>query len=221
LLQADKNKISDISVLGNLTELEVVHLGNNDIKDVSVLGRLRKLRVLGIESNRVTDISSLGLLPEMKFFTASDNAIKDISVLSQLKELKEVRLANNKVRSIHELTKLRNLSWLELDGNRLNYFSYYRDLPSIEKNNPGLTKVNFFKRSWLSELKSRIPFLGKILRTRRPTFPGVSYDPVPRWYRALRGFEIGLLISIVIVGTALLFLVIRRQYLCWRGISVG
>ena len=53
--------MSDISALTNLTNLEILNLGNNRISDISPLTNLTGLRCLRLESNQIRDISPLML----------------------------------------------------------------------------------------------------------------------------------------------------------------
>ena len=73
--------ISDISVLGDLTNLQTLDLHANQISDVSALTGLTNLWNLGLGSNQISDISALADLTNMKYLGLDSNQISDISPL--------------------------------------------------------------------------------------------------------------------------------------------
>ena len=58
------NKITDISALSGLANLEVLYLDYNQIADISVLSGLTNLTVLDLDNNKITDISALQKLKQ-------------------------------------------------------------------------------------------------------------------------------------------------------------
>ena len=53
------NRISDISSLTGLVDLEQLWLDRNDISDISALSELVRLKILGLTDNEIADISPL------------------------------------------------------------------------------------------------------------------------------------------------------------------
>jgi len=83
------NAITDISPLSSLTNLEGLYLYNTGgednakyrISDISVLSNLTKLRYLGLTGNRISDISALANLTSLDVLYLGSNQITDIQPL--------------------------------------------------------------------------------------------------------------------------------------------
>ncbi|MBD0310693.1 MAG: leucine-rich repeat domain-containing protein, partial [Microcoleus sp. T1-bin1] len=80
-------QITDISVLGSLTNLTTLNLDSNQITDISFLGSLTNLTTLNLLYNQITDISFLGSLTNLTTLKLSYNQISDISDLGSLTNL--------------------------------------------------------------------------------------------------------------------------------------
>ena len=79
--------ISDISALGNLTNLEQLDLGRNYIDYIGALGGLTNLQTLDLSVNFISDIGALGNLTNLQTLDLSYNEISDISALESLSGL--------------------------------------------------------------------------------------------------------------------------------------
>jgi len=74
-LDLSANKISDISEIVNLVNIEELYLQNNQIGLIDVLYNLRKLRMLDISANEIDDISPLFGLPKLEYVNIMNNPI--------------------------------------------------------------------------------------------------------------------------------------------------
>ena len=133
------NKISDISILSELTSLEIISLNSNQIKDISAFKKLKNVREIYLRDNQISDFSQLENLKNCKKLeklAIKDNPITNISnyyqkiieILPQLKkiddtEVKQLKLNNNNFNS--PLSKK--------DSNHSN--NYNIQSPNLPKNN--------------------------------------------------------------------------------------
>ena len=85
------NQLTDISVVAQLSELEVLGLGDNHISDINPLAALLRLRDLDTRNNPITDISVLAGLPLTRLVLGVA-LIDDISVLSLMSELTDLEI---------------------------------------------------------------------------------------------------------------------------------
>lgn len=111
--------ISDISLIAELTSLEVLDLRNNHIEVISPLGELDALRRLDLRGNRLTEdaVDSLGSLYRLEHLNVRDNDLRDISALSSLEQLNYLNLhSNGRIESIVPLSSLSGLRTLILRG---------------------------------------------------------------------------------------------------------
>lgn len=88
-------KLTDISALANMPELEKVDLRDTAIKDINVLKNKKKLKILNLEGTKITDISPLATCPELNRLDLQETEIKDFSPLETCTELRYLQLSKN------------------------------------------------------------------------------------------------------------------------------
>jgi Leucine-rich repeat (LRR) protein len=130
-LDVSKNQITDISILGSLTNLTTLNLFDNGISDISSLASLTNLTELNLSVNEITDISSLGSLANLITLDLCLNGITDISSLASLTNLTELNLGGNQITDISSLGSLTNLTELNLCGNKITDLSELRELTTL------------------------------------------------------------------------------------------
>jgi internalin A len=87
--------IRDLSMLGNLAELEVLDAGINHITDLSPLSALTNLHSLVLDENQISDLSPVASLHELTYLRAGENQIRDLTPLSELTHLHKLDLGLN------------------------------------------------------------------------------------------------------------------------------
>ncbi len=83
-LRLAENRISDVSSLAGVINLERLDLPRNEIVDISPLSGLTGLRELYLHANRISDVSSLAGLINLEWLDLRVNQIADISSLDGL-----------------------------------------------------------------------------------------------------------------------------------------
>ena len=144
------NKVSDITAITKMTELEKFFAALNKIKEIPNLSALQKLKVLNLGSNLITDIDSLKNLMELKELYLEKNKIKDISQLSNLKKLKILDLYKNNITDVSPLQDIRGLRELNIAENKV------KDLRPLKK--LYLKKTSEIS-VWSNPLKYPSPFI--------------------------------------------------------------
>lgn len=125
-LKASNNGISDISELGNLTELHFLDISqNNLVVDGSPLRALTKLNTLSISGTKIRGIGFLGPIADAQaqsggqyaleriyftkfFLDRKDYGTMDISVLSRFPKLNTIHAENNRIGSLASIAQLAN-----------------------------------------------------------------------------------------------------------------
>ena len=89
-LDIGHNRLTDLTELGTLTELQVLIIADNKMTDISPIGNLVNLEYLELFLNRkVTDLSALSNLTKLKYLNLGYlTRIKDIDFIEDLPELK-------------------------------------------------------------------------------------------------------------------------------------
>jgi len=117
VLDFSYNSVSDISPLSNLHQLKTLDFHQNLVSDISVLAIFRQLRYLDFSSNAVSDISKLFNLYHLQYLNFGGNSVSDISALSNLQQLQSLYFWNNKISDISALGKLNKLEYLGFSNN--------------------------------------------------------------------------------------------------------
>lgn len=140
-LDLTKNRISDITPLAGLKDLQVLLLGYNEIEDITPLAQLKdlrnvylhnnrietlidfstldKLETVTLEENGITDISCFENATSLRYLYLRGNSISDLTPVSGLSGLRSLNVAKNLVSDISPLKGLVNLQDLELSDNRI------------------------------------------------------------------------------------------------------
>ena len=125
-LHLNKNPITDLRPLVNLTKLETLHLrdivptsGNLDIHP---LGNLINLKKLTLQRNRISDISPLSRLTQLQTLGIEGNPITDLSPLFKL-NLRELDLSNSPLTDLRQLANLTTLEYLCLEKSQISDIS--------------------------------------------------------------------------------------------------
>ncbi|MCP4151664.1 MAG: hypothetical protein GY757_28230 [bacterium] len=150
-------KLSDISALQSLTELEVARLENNQLSDISALQSLTQLKVLDLENNQLSDISALQSLTLLKELWLNNNQLSDISALQWLLQLKMLDLANNKITRLPTFITQWNME-IEWDAGSTVFINLYNnplENPPVEIVKQGREAI----RNYFTELEKSSTFL--------------------------------------------------------------
>lgn len=124
-LHIQSNKISDISALQGLKNLQLLEMSDNDIKDIKPLGSLVNLRSLGAYHNKIADLKPLASCKNLWTLVLSENAITDLNeiryLLQQVPGLTDIYLQGNPLASM-------DASILEHLHTANDFRNYFRDM---------------------------------------------------------------------------------------------
>ncbi|MEK6478163.1 leucine-rich repeat domain-containing protein [Catalinimonas sp. 4WD22] len=149
------SKITDISVIGQLTQLQHLDLTGNKITDISPLSNLKKLKFLDLYFSEVKDISPLKDLTNLQYLDLREGWSDDISSLANLINLIYLDLYWCRIRDISPLVRLKKLRYLLLRDNQLEDISPLSILESLEVLNLSENSIKDISPiSKLTELKS-------------------------------------------------------------------
>ena len=112
--------VKDITLVGELTNLEELDFAGGDISDPAPLAKLAKLWHLQINECGLEDLSSLSGLDSLEELSASSNRISNLSSLKGLKKLRSVALNGNLIKDPAPLAGLKLLEWVNLKGNPIS-----------------------------------------------------------------------------------------------------
>ncbi len=102
-------RLSDLSPLCGLKNLEALYVDDNDVASLSSLTNVPNLRYLSIAKNQLKDVSSVTALTKLKWLDASHNQIQSLQGIETLRELESLYLRGNPVSDFGALTGLANL----------------------------------------------------------------------------------------------------------------
>ena len=102
----NKWQLRDLNPLGNLTELEVLDLGNTKANDLTPLSKMPNLRMLDLRNTSTSILTPLKTLHHLEYLNLSTTQVQDLMPLSQHKQLKYLDLNNSLVFDISPLRLL-------------------------------------------------------------------------------------------------------------------
>lgn len=106
----------DPCIFPHLTGLRDLFLGPGKLSDLSQLAQLKNLEALRASMNQVSDVSPLAGLEKMDRLDLGRTQVKDIKPLAGLTNLTELMLDNTKVTDIAPLAALEKLKVLGISG---------------------------------------------------------------------------------------------------------
>ena len=115
-LTLDGTDLTDIAPLGNLKNLTSLHMARTKLTDYSVIEKLKKLRFLDLSHTQVADISFMKSLHHIEVLYLWDTNVADLMPLKGLKQLRKIELVGAKVTNVEALKDLPRLEELYLDA---------------------------------------------------------------------------------------------------------
>ena len=155
-------KVSDLSPLNGLTNLERLDLQRNNISSLNPLSGLINLQSLDLEGNKISDLSPLARLTKLEHLVVGEdsirygghrNRISDLSPLVGLKNLKFLKLGHNQISDLSYLKFLTKLVYLDLNFNQISDISPLAGLTKLKDLNLSNNQIsNIYSLSYLTEL---------------------------------------------------------------------
>jgi internalin A len=129
-------KISDLSPIATLSQLEVLKLDSNDIQDLSPLVTLTQLKTLTISNNpRITSIEPLAANTQLESLDVSYLDLKYLYGIESLSKLKELYARGNQIGDLTPFASpngFSQLNKLDLSRNRIEDIFLLKLLPTLE-----------------------------------------------------------------------------------------
>lgn len=155
----DSNLIHDISNFHSMPKLEHIYLEFNRVSDISVLSELTNLKELWICENILTDISPLVGLPDLQILNIGGNQIDDFSPLKEMTTLRKLYWEKSNVWDcnyiVDTVSSMPNLKTLIIGINNLSNMSALSSLTDLEElwiSASNISDISFL--SSLTNLKS-------------------------------------------------------------------
>ncbi len=146
------NSIENISPLAGLTNLTWLDLTGNLVSNIAPIANLTKLTHLDLDGNAISDISAVAGLTNLTFLDIWSTPISDISPVADLTNLTTLGLGYNNISDISPVVGLTNLTGLYLLGNHITDISYLSDLTNL--------KTLWLQNNWISDLSSLVTNTG-------------------------------------------------------------
>ncbi|MXV77593.1 hypothetical protein F4001_04495, partial [Candidatus Poribacteria bacterium] len=155
------NRISDLTPLANLTQLQNLRIGDNLISDLTPLAGLTQLKSLGIHDNLISDLTPLNGLVQLKYFSFHTNPLEDISALAHLKEIEGLVFWDPipDISPLSEMTQLKTLKF-KVPPPEINSLAPLTQLTSLELDNANITDISSL--AGMAELRTLILYRNQI-----------------------------------------------------------
>ncbi len=157
-----RSPISDLDLLGNLTQLTRLEVSYASVSDLSFLRGLTQLESLSLEGNQISDLRPITGLTQLKWLYLWGNQISDLRPIAGLTQLMGLGLSNNQIRDVSPLAGLTNLRDLYLSNNPISDASPLANLPNLNYVDIPIPP----QISIRNEIPDELPEVGKNLRYR-------------------------------------------------------
>ena len=124
-------KLTDISAVSGLAQLEKIEIKHNSVSDISALSGLSKLGSVGINDNPVADLSPLASCPELKYLDLCDCNGYTGSVFDQLGDFVFLDISNQT--SSYKHLSGKTISRLKIAWSKMDSLSYLDDVSGLEE----------------------------------------------------------------------------------------
>lgn len=112
-------KISDLTPISGLTQLDQLFLKSDGLEDVSAIQNLTNLTTVDLSGNQIQDVTPLQNMKKLAQLTLSNNRIENLDSLMNLTKLRSLDLSGNNIQTLPEdMSKLGNLTSLDLSDNK-------------------------------------------------------------------------------------------------------
>ena len=125
------NNISDLSPLSGLHNLDLLYLHNNQISDLSPLRSLKNLSIIDLSYNQIYDLSPLSESTNLRYLTLRGNHISNLNPLAGLTNIRRLNLENNRISDLSPLSGFNRLD-LDLEGNNILDPSPLAEIPNLD-----------------------------------------------------------------------------------------
>lgn len=141
------DRLSDISLIGEMAGLEVLDLGENHITDIGPLAGLIRLRELDLRENYISDITALREFKALQALNIRENQVEDITPVEGLVNLVYLNIHSNPVRKgVPGLSKLEKLETLIMRnvfiGEDFHFLRYLTKLQQLNIRNSAIADVS-------------------------------------------------------------------------------
>jgi internalin A len=133
ILKLDRNQLTRIEYLQNLTILESLSIEKNQLTKIENLDGLVKLKVLNLTENQLTKIENLEHLVELSRLELRHNLIKELAGVSAIKNLEILGVSNNQLTSLEGIEQLKNLSILYASYNQIKEIDPLQNLKGLNR----------------------------------------------------------------------------------------
>ena len=131
-LELDNSRVSDLSPLTGLTNLDFVEV-HGDLSDLSPLAGSINLRRLDIAGTNISDLSTLEGLTNLKELVIADTNVSDLSPVARLISLEFLAFSNDTISDISGLAGLSNLTFIHTWGNPFSDLSPLTGLTKLDR----------------------------------------------------------------------------------------
>ncbi|KAJ4845131.1 hypothetical protein Tsubulata_018387 [Turnera subulata] len=109
--------LSDVSCLGEFTNLERLDLSSNNLTSLQGLGSCVNLKWLSVVQNKLESLKGIESLSKLTVLNAGKNKLKSVAEVKSLVSLRALILNDNEIVSLCKLDQLKELNTLVLSRN--------------------------------------------------------------------------------------------------------
>jgi len=131
-LDLSSKELSDITILGRLSNLEALNLGGNKVNNLNPISSLTTLIKLDLAGNNITELVPISSLVSLQELSLGGNKISDLSPLSNIKALRLLDAGSNQIENLQPLSSLSSLEIINLAENNVISLNSLKELKALK-----------------------------------------------------------------------------------------
>lgn len=162
--EGNGTRLSDISLLGQMTSLRKLELRDNHIEDLSPISNLRKLRELDIRENKFNTIEPLATLTQLEELNIRDNEVESLEPLRYLTRLTYLNIhSNTELDALEPISDLINLETLIMRNVEIkDNGEFLKQLTNLQRFNAIDTGFETIDPTIIEDLRGRGALRGEV-----------------------------------------------------------
>jgi len=137
----NNNKLTDLSLLAALTNLQVLHCSETEVTDLSPLSALLNLQEFKCSYTQISDLSPLSTLTNLRILDFVNTHVSDLSPLSALANLQKLDCASTQITNLSSLSALANLQVLDCSNTQVPNLTPLSALTKLQRLDCSSTQI--------------------------------------------------------------------------------
>lgn len=137
--------LSDLSPIGNFSNINYLHLSNSSITDIRLDKNLNNIRSLWLKAENLSSLEFLERMPNLENLMIIETPLRNLEFVTQINKLKSLYLTKNNVNDCSALREVKTLVYLSVYDNPISSLAFIEHLDKLQYLSIGKVPANDFE----------------------------------------------------------------------------